>query len=64
MQAWEEKYYEKEEARKEGHASGLEDKLKELIKKKLDKGKSVEEIADALEEDVETIQKLIREMGI
>ena len=80
MQAWEEKYYEKEEARNEGraeglkegiaqgHASGLqegsENKLKELIQKKLEKGKSVEEIADALEEDVETIQELIREMGI
>ncbi len=54
MQAWEEKYYEREEGRK--------DALKELIKKKIAKGKSVEEIADALEESVEVIEELMKEL--
>lgn len=54
MQAWEEKYYEREE--------GAKDKLMEIISKNLAKGRSAEEIADALVEDVETIQNLIREL--
>ena len=58
MQAWEEKYYEKEEARKEG----ARNKLKEQIKKKLEKGKTAHEIADALEESAELIQTLIKEL--
>lgn len=86
MQAWEERYFEKEEARKEGlaegraegkaegRAEGLEqgleqgiargayEKLKEIVRKKLAKGKSLEEIADSLEESIETIQKLIEEI--
>ena len=74
MQAWEEKYYEKEEARKEGlqegraegravgRTEGARNKLKDLIKKKLEKGKSIEEIADALEETEAVIQELIKEM--
>lgn len=36
--------------------------LREQISKKLSKGKSVEEIADALEENVETIEKIIKEI--
>lgn len=58
MQAWEEKYYEREEGREEG----ARDKLKELTAKKLAKGKTVEEIADALEESVEVIEELIKEL--
>lgn len=54
MQAWEEKYYEREEGRK--------DALKELIKKKIAKGKTVDEIADALEESVEVIEELMKEL--
>ena len=42
-----------------GREEGREDKLIELIKKKLSKGKSPEEIAGELEESVETIQELI-----
>lgn len=56
MQAWEEKYYEREE--------GKNDKLKEQIEKKLRKGKTIEQIADELEEDVTVISELIREMPI
>ena len=49
----------REEAYTEGLSRGREDKLIELLKKKLSKGKSPEEIADELEESVETIQELI-----
>ena len=67
MQAWEEKYYEKEEARKEGMQEGfqeglqkgLQKGLKDLVKKKLERGKSVEEIADALEENEDVIRALL-----
>ena len=38
---------------------GEQNKLVNLVQKKLAKGKSVEEIADALEETVETIQHII-----
>lgn len=43
-------------------SKGETNKLKELIKKKLQKGKTLEQIADDLEESVEVIQKLIQEM--
>lgn len=49
----------REEAYTEGLEKGKHEKLIELIKKKLSKGNSPEEIADALEESVETIQKII-----
>lgn len=78
MQAWEERYYEMQEARKEGLSEGLEtgrreglseglvtgewNKLIEQVKKKLQRDLSVEEIADMLEEPVETIQKIIVEI--
>ncbi|MCB6202266.1 Rpn family recombination-promoting nuclease/putative transposase [Extibacter muris] len=76
MQAWEEKYYEKEEARKEGlqeglqegrakgRAEGRKEERIDLVKKKLEKGKSVLEIADALEETEETIRELMKELGV
>lgn len=60
MQAWEEKYYEREE----GIEIGEKKKLRELIQKKLAKGKTLAEIADALEENEEVIQALIKEMEI
>ncbi|MCC8139582.1 MAG: Rpn family recombination-promoting nuclease/putative transposase [Lachnospiraceae bacterium] len=47
------------EGRVKGHAEGRAEKLAEQIKKKLAKGKTAEEIADALEEDVDTIRELI-----
>ncbi len=50
--------------RTEGHKAGLiegrTEQLNILIHKKLEKGKSLEEIADDLEEDVSTIKKLIQ----
>ncbi len=63
MLAWEEKYYDREEAREEGRVEGLTEgraeKLAELVKKKLAKGKTTEEIADDLEENVDTIREVI-----
>ena len=64
MQAWEEKYYEKEEARHEWVKEGRKEALTDLLKKKLEKGKSVEEIAEALEESEETIRGLMKELGV
>ncbi|XCP85284.1 hypothetical protein ABXS75_00290 [Roseburia hominis] len=58
MQAWEEKYYEREEGREEGRKIERQD----MIKKKLQKNKSPETIADELELTLETILKLIKEM--
>lgn len=71
MQAWEEKYYEREEAREEGRREGRnegriegrEETLKELIKKKLAKGKNAAEIADALEQNIEVIERFIKELS-
>ena len=86
MQAWEESYYDKEEARQEGleegrhegleegRQKGLEEgrqegreigkqeAIKNLIRKKLKKGCSAEEIADILEEELGMIQGLIDEI--
>ena len=45
-----------------GEARGQYLKLKDQINKKLIKGNTPEEIADMLEEDVETILKLMKEL--
>ena len=86
MQAWEERYYDKEEARQEGLEEGRQEGLEEgrqkgleegrqegreigkqeaiknLVRKKLKKGCSAEEIADILEEELGMIQGLIDEI--
>ena len=49
MQAWEEKYYEREEGREEGRLEGQREMLK-LMEKKLAEGRESPEIAKALEE--------------
>ena len=64
MQAWEEKYYEREEGRAEGRQEGKTELLKTLIRKKLAKSKSINQIADELEEDTETIEAIIQKMDI
>ena len=51
-----------EAGRTEGIASGKKELLKQLVQKKLAKGKSLEVIADELEEDVSTIQPIIDEV--
>jgi predicted transposase/invertase (TIGR01784 family) len=62
MQAWEEKYYEREEGREEGleagRAQGRTLNRINLIQKKIRKGKSLEETADELEEEVTEISQL------
>ena len=70
MQAWEERYYDKQEAREEGLAEGRAEGraegqrliLKEQISKKLAKGKAVEQIADELEQEIDLIKGLMEEM--
>ena len=54
---------EREEAWEAGERKGEENKLMELIRKKLAKGKSVSEIAEALEEEEDTIQRLVKELS-
>ena len=54
---------EREEAWEAGERKGEENKIMELIQKKLAKGKSVYEIAEALEEEEDTIQRLVKELG-
>ena len=54
---------EREEAWEAGERKGEENKLKKKIKKKLAKGKSVSEIAEALEEEEDTIQRLVKELS-
>lgn len=51
-----------EAGRTEGIASGKKELLKQQVQKKLAKGKSLEVIADELEEDVSTIQPIIDEV--
>jgi hypothetical protein len=52
----------KSEGIKEGIKEGMKEGTKGLIRKKLQKGCSAEEIADILEEDVDIIQTLIGEL--
>ena len=67
MQAWEELLLERQEGREEGlqlgRKEGLQLQLQNQIKKKLLKGQSVEQIAEALEETPERIQQLIDKMS-
>ena len=42
--------------------AGIETNMKNLIKKKLKKGKRIEVIAEELEEDISVIRKLIDEI--
>ena len=53
---------EREAAWEDGVEDGREQLLRELIRKKLAKGKSITEIADALEETEETIREQISKM--
>jgi hypothetical protein len=68
MQAWEEKYYEREEGREEGLTIGRSEgetlKIIAQIQKKVRKAKSLEDIADDLEEraeDISGIYEIVKE---
>ena len=74
MRAWEEREIERQKAFAEGEEAGSKtgkavgitqgknDLLKNLVKKKLEKNYSKEQIADMLEEDVATIEAIINEL--
>ena len=74
MRAWEEREIERQKAFAEGEEAGIKtgkavgitqgknDLLKNLVKKKLEKNYSKEQIADMLEEDVATIEAIINEL--
>ena len=47
-----------------GREAGIEELLKQQIQRKLSKGKSIDEIAEELEESVTVIQNLIGECEI
>lgn len=51
-----------ETGRKEGIEIGIKELLRQQIEKKLAKGKSIEVIADELEEEVASIQKILDEI--
>lgn len=51
---------EREEGREEGKTLGKDEKLRELVEKKVKKGLSVSDIADILEEDEKTIEKIVK----
>ena len=53
-----------EQGLKQGIEQGIERKLTELIEIKMRKGKSVEQIAEELEETVEHIEELIRKNNL
>ena len=52
-----------EDGKKKGIEEGADGKLKELISRKLQKGKDPETIAEELEDSVDTIRRLIQEMS-
>ena len=74
MRAWEEREIERQKAFAEGEEAGIKtgkavgitqgknDLLKNLVKKKLEKKYSKEQIADMLEEDIATIETIINEL--
>ena len=53
-----------EQGREQGLEQGYDKRLYEQIQKKLEKGKSISQIADECEESEDTIRKIISEMGI
>lgn len=67
MQAWEEKYYEREEGREEGRIEGREEgRIRTLVNqvcRKLAKGMDASEIADMLEEETDMIQNICNAAG-
>lgn len=58
MQAWEEKYYEREEGKEEGREEGRLMTLVNQVCRKLAKGMDAVDIADMLEEEEGVIQDI------
>lgn len=57
MQAWEERYYDREEAREEGREEGRKESKK--VFKLYMQGKTVEEIAEICETSIEKIKSIL-----
>ena len=53
----------KSEAYEDGYQAGKEFVLKEKVKKKLSRGKTAQEIAEVLEESLETVEELITQLS-
>ena len=67
LESFDKEIYERDlraEAIAEGRAEGRAAFLKELIAKKLQKGKNVAEIAEVLEEPIEVIETMIKELNM
>lgn len=47
---------------REGVEAGREEKLRELVQKKLSKGKTVPEIVEELEEDIHIIEQIVADI--
>lgn len=62
MEAWMQEAVTREQALEEGRAEGKFEHLRSLIEIKLQKGKSLEHIADELEENVENIKPIYDEI--
>ena len=45
----------------EGLQKGREEKLRELVQRKLSKGKTIPEIADELEEEISVIEQIVKD---
>jgi predicted transcriptional regulator len=58
LESFDKELYERD-LKQNAYDDGAQNKLLSLIKIKLEKGKSIEQIADELEETVESIEKLI-----
>ena len=58
MKSWEYEQLIREEERENGLLTGKEKKLIELVCKKIQKSKSIEAIAEELEEEVSTIKRI------
>ena len=52
----------KKQGLEQGIAEGARKKLEDLVKKKLDKGLSMEAIADMLEEEIDTIRAIVKKL--
>ena len=61
LESFDKELYERD-LKQDAYEEGLQDKLISLIKIKLAKGKTVEQIADELEESMEEIKQLIKSM--
>lgn len=53
-----------EEGLKAGQKKGREDHFKELIEKKLSKGKTIPKIAEELEEEIAVIERFVLEYNV